>query len=93
MTLSLCLFAGTAQAALQDYPEWPPTNQNRIVEGLTPKGTTFNVFDYWIVGQLAQELASSETDFTNLGINAGHALLFTKGLGSAGSAHGALYGN
>ena len=106
LAMSLCVCTGAAQAqtahqTLQQYPTGSPTNESHIINGLTPKGTTFDLFDYWIEGQYDEELLSEDAKvvgrygvpFTDLGINDGHALLFTKGLREAESDDGDLYGD
>lgn len=48
---------------------------DHLVEGVTPKGTTINLFDYWISGRDDADNANPE-NFQNRGINAGHDLKF-----------------
>ena len=57
---------------------------DHTVQGLSPNGTTINLFDYWITGGDKDEwnwsdLSSSEK---NSGINSGHTLKFGKGMGN-----------
>lgn len=59
-----------------------PYEKHRVY-GVSPKGTTINLFDYWITSQTASD-NRNEHDFTNHGINANHALLFRKDDGSYG---------
>lgn len=51
------------------------------VSGETPKGTTINVFDYWITSQNAHDNSNGEGyDFLSQGINKDHALKFGRSL-------------
>lgn len=58
--------------------------QDHAAPGLTPRGTTINVFDYWIDGQNESD-NSNPDNYRNLGINADEVLKFGKGMGD-GSA-------
>ena len=49
------------------------------VAGVSPQGTTINVFDYWLDSQGAQDNKNPE-NYMNLGINNGHALKFGKNM-------------
>lgn len=55
--------------------------QDHAAPGLTPRGTTINVFDYWIDGQNESD-NSNPYNYQNLGINAGEVLKFGKNMGS-----------
>lgn len=44
-------------------------------EGVSPRGTTINLFDYWLTGQDDVDISDSY-DTNNLGINANHSLKF-----------------
>ena len=48
---------------------------DHLVEGVTPKGTTINLFEYWISGRDDADNANP-VNFLNRGINAGHDLKF-----------------
>ena len=50
------------------------------VQGLTPFGTTINLFDYWISAQDDAD-NNNPADYKNQGINAGHILNFGAGMG------------
>lgn len=60
--------------------------KDKIVNGLSPNGTTINLFDYWITNQTDPDNSQNTTNedavdaFINQGINANHALLFGKGM-------------
>lgn len=62
---------GIAQAALSDH----------TVQGVSPRGTTINLFDYWIQDRDAND-QSNGTDYQNRGINANHVLKFGAGMGT-----------
>lgn len=62
---------GIAQAALSDH----------AVQGVSPRGTTINLFDYWIQDRDTND-QSNGTDYQNRGINANHVLKFGAGMGT-----------
>ena len=53
---------------------------DNTVAGVSPRGTTINLFDYWLTAQDAADDANP-ADYKNLGINADHVLKFGKGMG------------
>ena len=57
---------------------------DHTVQGVSPNGTTINLFDYWITGGDKDEW--NWNDLSNLeknrGINSGHTLKFGKGMGN-----------
>ena len=55
--------------------------QDHAAPGLTPRGTTINVFDYWIGGQDESD-DSNPDNYQYRGINAGEVLKFGKGMGN-----------
>ena len=57
--------------------------QDKIINGLSPNGTTIDLFDYWITSQTAADDVNDMEKFINQGINANHALLFGKGMNKA----------
>ena len=57
------------RAAIDDY----------TVAGVSPRGTTINLFDYWLTTRDARDDVNPE-NYQNLGINAGHVLKFGKGM-------------
>ncbi len=78
--LSLTLQVGGAEsyAAL---PSGAPLLPEHIITGLSPNGTTINLFDYWITKQTYEDDDKLDLDtLVNQGINANHALLFGKGM-------------
>ena len=62
----------TAEAAISDY----------ATAGLTPRGTTISVFDYWTESRGSSDI-SNPVDYKNLGINKDHVLNFGTGMGTA----------
>lgn len=57
----------------------------QVVPGLSPHGTTINLFDYWLDTRDApddQQIGQYENG-GNIGINAGHALKFGNGMGQS----------
>lgn len=55
---------------------------DHTVQGVSPRGTTINVFDYWIHDNRFANDQSNPSDYTNKGINAGHVLKFGAGMGN-----------
>lgn len=62
--------AGIETLDLSDY----------TVAGVTPRGTTIDLFDFWTDGRDAPD-DNNPSNYQNLGINAGHMLKFGKGMG------------
>ena len=56
------------------------TLRAHTVQGLTPFGTTINLFDYWISARDDAD-NNNPADYKNQGINAGHILNFGAGMG------------
>ena len=52
------------------------------VQGTSPRGTTINLFDYWLDAQGARDDVNP-ADYLNAGINAGEVLKFGKNMGTA----------
>ena len=76
------LCAGAVLAFALGLPTGDAPYPEHIIGGVSPNGTTINLFDYWIT---TQEGADNE-DPANLltsGINDGHALLFGASLGGS----------
>lgn len=62
-------------------PSGDPPYPNRIVNGVSPNGTTIDLFDYWIITQTAKDNSNGENEvFLNSGINKDHALLFGRSM-------------
>lgn len=80
-----------AYAAIGDAVA-PRAVSDHTVSGVSPRGTTINVFDYWITGQddpdnVTQSLRDQTTNQLNerytQGINANHTLKFGAGMGAS----------
>lgn len=80
-----------AYAAIGDAVA-PRAVSDHTVSGVSPHGTTINVFDYWITGQddpdnVTQSLRDQTTNQLNerytQGINANHTLKFGAGMGTS----------
>lgn len=52
------------------------------VEGISPQGTTINVFDYWLSSQDDKDI-SNPADYQNIGINKDKILKFGTGMGQS----------
>ena len=82
--LSLTLQVGGAEAYTKlKLPEGEIPFQDKIVNGLSPNGTTIDLFDYWITNRTDEDNGNNMLDvdaLVNQGINANHALLFGKGM-------------
>lgn len=55
--------------------------QDNTVQGVAPRGTTINLFDYWLTGQTESDNVTTPLN-NNDGINLDHALKFGKGMGT-----------
>ena len=64
-------------------PSDDPPLSAHIINGLSPNGTTIDLFDYWITDRTAPDNGNNMSDvdaLVNKGINANHALLFGRGM-------------
>lgn len=72
---------GGAESYNLTMPSGEPPFSDHIVNGVSPNGTTINLFDYWLTSQDASD-DSLSTEIKDLGINKDHTLKFLKsGLG------------
>lgn len=79
--LEVTLRLGGAETYALEMPSGDPPFSEHIVTGVSPAGTTINLFDYWITSQADSDNASNTTDdFLSKGINNKHVLLFGKGM-------------
>lgn len=76
--LTITLQLGQTQT-FTELPSGNPPYQDRIVNGVSPNGTTIDLFDYWISERTAADNANPN-EFVSKGINNGHALLFGRGM-------------
>lgn len=89
--LSLTLQVGGAETYTA-LPEGEIPYKDKIVNGLSPNGTTIDLFDYWITNQTdADNSNGKDLDFISQGINSGHALLFGNGLDSYNDKKGSAW--
>lgn len=78
--LDVVLQAGNTEA-FTELPSGNPPYPDKQIEGISPNGTTIDLFDYWITTRTAADNDNgTDNVFLNSGINAGHALLFGKGM-------------
>lgn len=85
--LAVLLLAGAlpaSTAAAGELPAGPPAYEENTITGVSPLGTTINLFDYWLTDQTAPDSTNPDR-FEEKGINAVHALLFGNGMGSSSS--------
>ena len=73
-TLQVTLRLGEAQVYTK-LPEGEIPYSNHTVKGISPVGTTINLFDYWLEEQTKAD-DKRPNNYQNLGINENHALLF-----------------
>lgn len=66
---------GGAESYNHSTPSGDPAFPEHLINGLSPNGTTINLFDYWLTGQDDTD-STDPQDIVNVGINKGHALLF-----------------
>ena len=77
------LCAGAVLAFALGLPTGEAPYPDHIIDGVSPNGTTINLFDYWITTQGDADNVDPANLLTS-GINDGHALLFGASLGSKG---------
>ena len=82
--LTITLQIGGTETYYTELPEGEIPFQDKIVNGLSPNGTTIDLFDYWITKRTDEDnvgYTENNVDrFINQGINDNHALLFGKGM-------------
>lgn len=81
VALLLAAMLPVSVAAADELPSWPPAYEDYTFVGVSPLGTTINLFDYWLTEQTDSDQVNP-TNFENRGINQGHALLFGSGMGN-----------
>ena len=77
------LCAGAVLAFALGLPTGEAPYPEHIIDGVSPNGTTINLFDYWITTQEDPDNEDPANLLTS-GINNGHALLFGASLGDKG---------
>ena len=88
VALLLAAMLPVSVAAAGALPSWPPAYEQNTFVGVSPLGTTINLFDYWLTGQTDPDNKDRSPGFENQGINKGHALLFGKGMDHKQYGHG-----
>lgn len=85
----LSVYGGLSPSSGAELPSGTSPYSEHIVSGISPNGTTINLFDYWITGQEDADDSNGEGyGFINQGINAGHALLFGSSVGNYEDSYG-----
>lgn len=89
------VIAGATAAYAASYGTWAGDTAEYTVPGVSPRGTTINLFDYWLTGDSAkdnQKWSKSKdvaNELYNAGINEDHALKFGNEMkGYNGSEYG-----
>lgn len=80
VALLLAAMLPVSVAAADELPSWPPAYEENTFVGVSPLGTTINLFDYWLTNQTDPD-GGNPDNFEDKGINQGHALLFGSGMG------------
>ena len=83
VALLLAAMLPVSVAAAGELPSGTPAYEDYTFVGVSPLGTTINLFDYWLTNQTDSD-GKNPDDFENRGINQGHALLFGNGMGDDG---------
>lgn len=79
VALLLAAMLPVSVAAAGALPSGTPAYEQNTFVGVSPLGTTINLFDYWLIDQKARDDINPH-NFENEGINQGHALLFGNGI-------------
>lgn len=88
VALLLAAMLPVSVAAAGELPSGTPAYEQNTFVGVSPLGTTINLFDYWLAGQTDPDNEDRSLGFENQGINNGHALLFGKGMDHKQYGHG-----
>lgn len=84
VALLLAAMLPVSVAAAGALPSGDPAYKDNTIVGVSPLGTTINLFDYWLTKQQTDSDVENPPNFKNQGINYNHALLFGKGMGDDG---------
>lgn len=87
VTLLLAAMLPVSVAAAGELPSGTPAYEDYTFVGVSPLGTTINLFDYWLTNQTDSDDVNP-IDFEDRGINQGHALLFGNGIGDMQNNYG-----
>lgn len=80
VALLLAAMLPVSVAAAGELPSGTPAYEQNTFVGVSPLGTTINLFDYWLTNQTDSDV-ENPPNFENEGINKDHALLFGNGMG------------
>ncbi|WP_162609754.1 SpaA isopeptide-forming pilin-related protein [[Collinsella] massiliensis] len=85
------VIAGTTAAYAASYGTWEGDTAEYTVPGVSPRGTTINLFDYWLTGDSTKDNQKWTSDavkqeLSEAGINASHELKFGNQMGGYGGA-------
>ena len=86
VALLLAAMLPVSVAAAGALPSGDPAYEDYTFVGVSPLGTTINLFDYWLIDQKARDDVNPP-NFENEGINKDHALLFGSGMGDVPPGH------
>lgn len=87
VALLLAAMLPVSVAAAGALPSGTPAYEQNTFVGVSPLGTTINLFDYWLTNQTDSDDVNP-IDFEDRGINQGHALLFGNGIGDMQNNYG-----
>ncbi len=87
VALLLAAMLPVSVAAADELPSGDPAYKDNTIVGVSPLGTTINLFDYWLTEQQTDSDDVNPPNFENQGINEDHALLFGKGMGDVPPGH------
>ena len=87
VALLLAAMLPVSVAAAGELPSGDPAYKDNTFVGVSPLGTTINLFDYWLTGQTASD-GKNPDNFEDQGINHNHALLFGNGIGDMPKNYG-----
>lgn len=82
VALLLAAMLPVSVAAAGELPSGTPAYEQNTFVGVSPLGTTINLFDYWLTKQQTDSDVENPPNFENEGINKDHALLFGSGMGN-----------
>lgn len=88
VTLLLAAMLPVSVAAAGELPSGTPAYEQNTFVGVSPLGTTINLFDYWLTKQQTDSDVENPPNFENEGINKDHALLFGNGIGDMQNNYG-----
>lgn len=81
VALLLAAMLPVSVAAAGALPSGDPAYEQNTFVGVSPLGTTINLFDYWLTKNQTDPDGANPPNFENQGINKDHALLFGNGMG------------